>query len=412
MDEKQFNELLTKMESGVAGKFKELESALGEQIGEDVKAKLVDSKEFAAATDLSEIRGIVEEVQKNLDTLAQRGNVAAAEQQGLDAWIKENRDAIKATATGKDRTIKMPERIARNYTRKADLVRAGIATNTYALDIPGVGQLDRNNNTLYNFLSKVPVGPGQHNGTIRYLDWNNGTTVRAGANVAENTAIPESTATFSVLTLALEKVGDTLPVSEEFFEDETLAAAELGLFLERNVLDAVNAGLIAGDGVPPNFQSLTTRSTAYAPIVADAITAPNLSDLLLEMIQATLESSDAKYSPNFSLMPTNEIIGLRQSKTTDGDYVFNSPNERVPELQFLVDNNVTADTCFVGDSRYATIYEMPGIELSVGYTNDQFGVDMMTLKARKRLAMLIRNANQTGFRYCDSIAADLVTLAP
>ena len=54
---------------------------------------------------------------------------------------------------------------------------------------------------------------------------------------------------------------------------------------------------------------------------------------------------------------------------------------------------------------------MGGVVLSKGYGANQFTEDMMTLKARKRLAFLIREADKTGFKRVTSISAALVTLA-
>jgi hypothetical protein len=49
--------------------------------------------------------------------------------------------------------------------------------------------------------------------------------------------------------------------------------------------------------------------------------------------------------------------------------------------------------------------------LSRGYTGSQFVEDMMTLKARKRLALLVRTADKGGFAKVTSISAALTTLA-
>jgi hypothetical protein len=43
--------------------------------------------------------------------------------------------------------------------------------------------------------------------------------------------------------------------------------------------------------------------------------------------------------------------------------------------------------------------------------NAQFTSDFRTIKARKRLAFLIREADKTGFRRVTSISAALTTLA-
>jgi hypothetical protein len=105
-----------------------------------------------------------------------------------------------------------------------------------------------------------------------------------------------------------------------------------------------------------------------------------------------------------------DINKLMLKKDANNNYMFQRPEDRL-SLRVIEDNNVTANSLFLGDSRYARIYEMGDVELSSGYINAQFTSDYMTLKARKRLAFLIRNADQSGFLYSDNIDADITTLA-
>jgi len=65
----------------------------------------------------------------------------------------------------------------------------------------------------------------------------------------------------------------------------------------------------------------------------------------------------------------------------------------------------------VGDFKFAKIYQMNGVTLSAGTPDAQFNEDMMTLKARLRIAFLIRTVDQTGFLLCSDIDAALTKLS-
>jgi hypothetical protein len=65
---------------------------------------------------------------------------------------------------------------------------------------------------------------------------------------------------------------------------------------------------------------------------------------------------------------------------------------------------------FMGDSRYVRCYEKSGVVLSEGTINAQFTSDMRTLKAKKRLLLLVREADKSGFRKVTSISAALTAL--
>jgi len=314
--------------------------------------------------------------------------------------IKENKDALKAIAKGGNAEIVM----------KADTLRASIATDPSGLFIGGIGQLQRVKRSLYNFFPKITVGKGNHSGIIRYIDWDEATTVKAAASVAEGVAFAESTAKFKGYSLTLQKIGDTLPVSEEFFEDDVMAASELDMFLATNVEDKVDSQLVIGDNTGTNLKGLVSSAPAYTP-VASGITDANIYDLVAKVSESITSVGGAKYSPDFVAMNIADINKLKLKKDTTNNYVFNFNDPRIDTLNIIEDNNVVANTLYLGDSRYARIYEMSGVVVSKGYNGADFVEDMQTLKARKRLNLLIREADKTGFRKVTSISAALVTLA-
>ena len=84
---------------------------------------------------------------------------------------------------------------------------------------------------------------------------------------------------------------------------------------------------------------------------------------------------------------------------------------QVDQMVVLEENAVPSNSMVIGDRRYARIYELAGVQLSRGLVNNQFNEDLETLKARTRLAFLIRFADKGGFRKVTNIDAALVTLA-
>jgi hypothetical protein len=128
-------------------------------------------------------------------------------------------------------------------------------------------------------------------------------------------------------------------------------------------------------------------------------------------MESITSTGGAKYRPDFVAMNIADINKLRLKKSTDNTYVFDRNDDRIVSLNIIEDNNVVANTLYIGDSRFATIYEMGGVVLSEGMINAQFTSDLRTIKARKRLAFLIREADKSGFRRVTSISAALTTLA-
>lgn len=411
MTEKDFNALVGKIEDQVGVKINEAVSAALEQLPTE-KLKSLAEKDVVTNEDIEGLVGkkdieamqkTVTDLTEKVDQLGENFTGKQRDQMGeIIEELKSNKELLIKAAQG-DRSVKV--------VMKALTLRSAVATNTIGLDLPGIGQYGRPTRGIYEFLSKqvIPL-PADHAGIIRYRDWVEGSSAQAAAAVAEGAAFPESTVAWKGYTLPVQKIGDSLPVTEEFFEDEPTLAAELNLFLQSNVLDKVDADIINADGIAPNIFSLDSRSpnyTAAAAGIADA----NIYDLMVKLVESITAARGNKYRPDFMAMNIADINKLRLHKDANNNYIFSPQTGLGAPLTVVEDNNVTANQAYIGDSRYCRLYEMPGVEISTGFVGTQFTEDEMTLKARKRLAFLIREADLNGFLHVADISAALVTLA-
>lgn len=360
-----------------------------------------------------ELKTAKTEITKSVENLAEEVNSLSEKlkegnpnsENTMEKQISENKETLKEIAKGTS---------AKEVVLKADTLRASIANNQQATDLAGVGQLAHRKLSLYDIFPKVQISESNNNGTIRYYDWDEDTIARAAASVAEGAAFPESTAKFKKGSISLEKIGDTLPVSEEFFEDEAMFASELNMFLETNVALEVDSQLCNGDGTSNKLLGLYASIPAYTP-VASGITDANIFDLIVKVAEDITVTGGSKYNPDTIIARKSVINQMKLKKDGENNYVlppFVSADGKNIDGMVVVESNIApANTLVVCDKRFARIYEKGGVELSKGMVNGQFAEDMMTLKARKRLAFLIRNADKGGFRKVTSISAALTTLA-
>jgi len=297
---------------------------------------------------------------------------------------------------------------------KALATRASITNNEQAYDLPDLGQLATRKLSMYDIFPKLTVGDGNNNGVIRYYDWDEATIARAAAAVAEGAVFPESTAKFKKGSVSIQKVGDTLPVTEEFFEDAQMFAAELGMFLDTNVALEVDRQIALGDGTGNQITGLVASVNAFTP-VASGIADASIYDLVVKVSESITAGGGSKYMPNFAVMNIADINKMKLKKDANNNYILppfvTRDGANVAGITIIEANIIPANTMVIGDNRFARIYEKGGVEMSKGYSGTQFVEDEMTLKARKRLAFLIREADKGGFKKVTSISAALVTLA-
>jgi HK97 family phage major capsid protein len=347
----------------------------------------------------------IEELRETLKQIQESASAQTAKSESVEKQLADNKELLKAIASGTS---------AKEVVVKALTNRASVQLTQQAYDLPDIGQLATRKLSMYDVFPKLNLSGSNDNGTIRYYDWDEDTIVRAAASVAEGALFPESTAKFKRYSLPIQKIGDTLPVTEEFFEDENMFAAELGMFLEVNVNLAIDTQLADGDGTSNTLVGLKASVPAYVAPEA-GIQDASIYDLIVKVREAITATGGSKYSPDVVFMNITDINKMKLKKDDLNNYIMppfaTVGGQVVDGITVIESNNITANTLVLGDRRYARIYERGGLVLSKGLVGTQFTEDEMTLKARKRLAFLIRNADKGGWRKVTDIAADLVTLA-
>lgn len=397
-------------------------SELAQKAAEETQEALKQLQEDSEATKealqnaMNENHQAQVEANKSIMKIVEQQGIALAEaiksgaskgdRSDLMVEIKENMEAFKNIA----------KRIGdiKEVTIKADVTRASITNNEQANDLAGVGQLAFARTRAVDLFPTIPMSSTNDNGIVRYYDWDQATTVRAADMVAEGAVFPESTAVWEKFTEELRKIGDTLPVTAEFFEDEQMFAAELQMFLRLNVDLKYNDQIINGDNTGQNLNGLITISPAFVP-AASGISDASIYDLIVKVKEDIEASRDGKYMVNFALMNLVDVNLMKLKKDANENYILPPFVDRagnvVDGITIVVDNSVTANTMFMGDSRFGRKYEKGGVEISRGTVANQFVEDMETLKIRKRALFLVRNVDRTGFSQVTDIAAALVTLA-
>ena len=398
---KLYNEYNTELKNYIETLEKNVD---GKATKEDLQKAIQDFNE----TRLEQTKSIfkaLEEQGLSIKALLEKSQKVGEPQETLKGQIVTNKTDLQDVAKGVS---------SKEIVMKANTTRSSIIGNQQAHELNDIGQLAYRKLSAYDLFPRVQISESNNNGVVRYYDWDEATITRAAAMIAEGGAFPESTASFKTYTIPLQKVGDTLPVSEEFFEDEAMFASELEMFLKINVEIVIDNQIINGDGTGDNLTGLTASSTPFVA-VASGITDASIYDLAVKVSESITANAGNKYSPNFGMMNIIDINRMKLKKDANNNYIMppfvSRDGAMVSSMVVVEDNGMVANTMVVGDSRYAKIYEKTGLVVSRGLIKDQFTSDMMTLKVRKRLAFLIRKADAGGFMYVSDIDADLVTLA-
>lgn len=392
----------------------EVSKANGEAIKETVKAE-VQAATMGAITK-EELGEILTKMELKDDTIKKL--TEAVEKQGLEmrqlfTGPKSNKtteeiimekaeDIVKLASTRGSMKIQLP-------VNKNEVTRSGVQSTTMAQRLAEIGQLPYLGTQMSGLFTHAQVGPSS-NGVIRYYDQNSIT--RNAAGVAESAVKPESAITWIERTCLIEKIADSIPVTKEAWKDVYFIQSEINRLLNVNLALKVDSDLWDGDGNTPNIKGVYTSAYAF-DYVGDAVgSTANIYDLAAAVKVDITNNRQSKYMPNVVIMNPKDAYKLKVTKATDGVYV--NPNWGTPAsidgMRVVESSQVTENTMLVGDFRFGTIYDLEGVTLEVGWINDQFVQNAMTILAEQRLALLIRNVDQYAFCKVTDIDAAIVQL--
>lgn len=366
-------------------------------------------------SEVEEIKGFLSELEVNSDAykalseevaeLKQNQTSFVGKKQTLSEEVKSSMEILKSLAKGDTK---------KEHILKTLVQRSAIADNDQAYDLPEIGQIATRKIALTEVFPTINISSSKNdNGVIRYYDWDEATINRAAAVIAEGDIFPESTAAWVKRTIAIKKIGDTIPVTEEFFEDESMFAAELQRFLEINVKLQEELQIATGDDTGQNLKGILTSVDEFVP-VPSTIQDASVYDLVVKMAEGITSAGGSKYSPDVILANRSVINQMKLKKDAENRYIvppFVSADGKYVDGILVIECNVFGtNELILADRKFATIYAKTGYEVSSGLAGTQFLEDEMTLKIRRRLAFLIKESDKGGFSKCTDITGALTTL--
>lgn len=236
--------------------------------------------------------------------------------------------------------------------------------------------------TLRQVIPSMPVSSNLIE-TMKEASWTND-----AAEVAQGAAKPESDITFAKSNVTVETVAHWIKVSQQMLADAPAVASYINVRLADGLSQRIDQQLFLGNGTSPNLSGLTDTGnfTAYTPTSGD-----NLVDAI----------NRAKYLMwSQGYMPDTVIVNPatwgQMERTREGagtgQYLYGLPATQAGMnpwgLQIVLSNHCPVANFLVGDMRGSTmLYNRQGTTIEVGYVNDDFTKNLVTIRAEERLAL-------------------------
>lgn len=357
------------------------EKALSEAQKTGDISKDLKEKADEALSGMNEIKARLDEVEQK----AARGGSGDDRQKsyGQQFVDLEELAAMKSSPrSGASASLSVKADITTATTDAAGSAGAAIAPNR----LPGVLQLPQRKLTVRDLLS-----PGQTDSpSILYVQ-ETGFTNNA-APTAEGALKPQSDLKLTDKNISTKVIAHWFRASKQILSDFSQIRSLIDERLIYGLQLVEENQLLNGDGTGENLEGLIPQATAYAVPAGLSLPSPvtGIDVLRIAMLQASL----AEFPATGHVLNPIDWAGIELLKDTEGRYVIGNPqgslNPTLWNLPVVTTQSMTVGKFLTGAFRLgAQIFDQWASRIEVGFQNDDFVRNKVTILAEERLALAV-----------------------
>lgn len=376
----------------------QLLKALGEKIdamkSESVtKAELIElmSKVQDLETkgaDVAEIKKTVEEIAANVLELQTKG-ATADDTETLKSVLDAKKDELSALKGKSSGSVNFVLKAVGNMAlttnttgqipqaeREAGITRI-VRRQPYILDLVNVGTIMSN---LWEWVEQK----NQEGGS---------------AMTAEGAKKSQTDFDLVLASASVKKVTAFIKVTKEMLDDVNLLRAEIDQELTELINLRIDDQVLAGVGTGDNLTGIMQNATAWAAgSFALTVPTPNNADVLRVAINQAMVN---QFQPNYIVLHPSDATAMDLDKGSDGHYAlppFATIDGRIISgVPVVMNTGQTEGTFLVGDFTKSAVRFKEGLTINVGYENDDFTKNFVTILAEARLVHRVKSNHYGAF---------------
>lgn len=256
------------------------------------------------------------------------------------------------------------------------------ATTVFPYQKPGVIPGNFAPLTVRQSLRSIPVTSNAVE-TFRELAWTN-----SAAEASHGSAKKQSDLTFEQYTVNIRTIAHYIKVTNQLLADAPAIAAYIDTRLRDGLAQRVDAQLVNGNGTSPNLSGLTDSGnfTAYTPTSDDL-----LVDAINRLKYTMWVTGNAPDTIYVNPADWGAMERARESAGS-GMYLYGAPGLNAGLNPFGIRVVITKDLqagkiIAAKTSDSVVIYDRQSVTVEMGYENDDFTKNLVTLRAEERLGL-------------------------
>jgi HK97 family phage major capsid protein len=264
-------------------------------------------------------------------------------------------------------------------TNAAGSVGAGVQTTR----LPGILDIPQRRMTVRDLIS-----PGRMDGNALEYVKEQGFNNNAGM-VAEGAAKPSSDIQLSLVSTSAKVIAHWMKASRQILSDIPQLESMIDQRLLYGLAYKEETQLLNGDGTGQNLLGIIPQATAYS-----AAFVPTSATAIDTMRLAMLQSALAEYPATGHVMHPTDWARIELTKDAGGNYIIGVPQGNIGPtlwgLPVVATQAISIDKFLTGAFRLgAQLFDRWDARVEVGYENDDFTKNLVTVLAEERLALAV-----------------------
>lgn len=375
--------------------------------------------EFANKNGLDKLPDVlkdIKEMSEKIQSISEKAEQpkSTSFKDAIFAGMTANKEAIAKLKDQGNGTVSFQVKAAGTITTSnVDPVSSGISILLTQME-NGITGLPRQQPFFMNLFSWTKTNkPNIAYAEMKNPDGGAGMTAEGAAKTQADFDLVEA-------TQAVKKVTSFIKVSKEALDDIDQMNAEINKELLTLVKLKADSGCLDGDGTGDNLTGILTVATAFDGAGVEVTSANNFDVIVAAITQIVtaevISGTPAGFMPNVVVMNPVDVTNMRLTKSSTGEYVFPvTVNGATTVIEVPVVSNpwMPAGEFLVMDSTKASAYIRENANIQVGYVNDDFTKNLVTILCEMRLCIFVKSNHTKAFVKGDFASAlPLITAEP
>lgn len=277
--------------------------------------------------------------------------------------------------------------------KDASVIASGSLAPHYGVEVDNTMSVNpRSQSVIRNYASVSST----NNRSLIYAEYVSGEGDAAW--VPEGGLKPLMDATLAEKTVTAAKIAIGAKFTEETLSDFPSFVNEVQTEMINKLGIKEELGILEGSGTGGEIKGVASDMPSFS-LTNFYVDKANKFDALVASYSQIVSTSEMAYRPNLVLMNPLDYAEMQLTKDANGQYLrpFNYGDELIQGMRIETTTAVAQGSFIMGDFSYLNIRDLWALSISLGWENDDFRKNIVTVLAEKRLMCYIKSQYKTAF---------------